>query len=494
MARKEVLLWSSAEQRDANGIIAARADAGGFTDAVERHVGENNGGAQARLCPATGKLGKQHGDLRWMNDVRAFNGSGWSGDASDPVIGSSTGAIMPFDYINSGPYTRLEHLHVIDCAGFNYCKIYWQARCLAYEGLAIDAAQVVTDKTTFLVNIGMADSMRIAAAGMPVVDSSDPMFSLPKMFRMNVNDALATEFGAGASVAATSTYSCVNATDILTLTGSTAGVGLYNNDVVTVTATANGFTASTKYFVVNANAAHTSFQLSLSSGGAVVPASADGTGTINLPYNGPGGGRPRGIPMQWGTLETGINWTPDYWISGGEPLYVQYKPAVYGTTTDWRGFEIVTPALAFETSTFTTQYQNANGPPAMMQQGKVFKTADDKMVANRFTIAGDKFESSCWIGYPNRTSLSVAAQTDSNTAFNNISGQPLSIAGLSRIALTIGALGLGWYGDTPAPVTWDQATRNTSGYSSFLKTAAPGNGKLAPRQHLRGRLWAVLFN
>lgn len=491
--QKRVLLWSSHQHEGPDRRIIPAATAGGFQNAVETHGGENNGAAQARFCPATAKYANLQG-LRWMNDVKSF-GTFWSGHSSDPVIGGgATGKTNLHDFVHGGPNTRLEHLHVIDCAGYDTLKIYWTGKCLGYEGLSISDAAVLANEPGVLVNNQMADCMTIGAAGMPAVDSSDSMYALPKLMRINENDSLANE-GKPGSFSSFPTFTVDTATDFVT-----SNAGVVNNDIVRVSTTSAlpaPLVATTRYFVVQANSDGTQFKLSLTSGGAAIDITTTGTGihTLTTPAKYPGSGRNRGIPMALGGLETNINWEPDMWISGGEPLYVQWNGGLYPGDDRWLEYQQVRPALSFEGNNFNN-IQNQNGAPAMLQFGKVYKDSLDIMKSYKWTQAGDRLETSLWLGYPRRTWLSASDAAPSSTLFPNIDASPLSITGLARIVLNIGTIRLSWHGEGfNGGQCWSQSARNTpagGGASSTYLVSSPVGPATAPRQHVSGSIWAIL--
>lgn len=410
--RKEVVLWSSNGSGDGSRsgptATAPASVAGGFTDCVETHGGENNGSAQGRLCARNGKYASLDG-LSWMKDVKTFS-SFWSQSATDPNQNpnGSSGSVVNFDYVAGGPYTRLEHVHILDCAGFDYCQIFWQAKCLAHEGLAINNA-VVADPTNQVI----ADFTRVGAAGMPAIDSSEPMFSIPKLMRLNENTSLANE-------------------------GQ-----------------------------ITANPSDTTTDKS------------------------PGSGNARPVPLMWGATATGANWEPDQWIQSGAPLWVQWRGA-YPGTDKWSWYDMLRPAIGFETNSAFEDLQNANGPPGMLQWGKVFKSG--ATTRYKFYAVGDKFETSFWLGYPVRalvitSALSGGLQATGPTTAAQTNAPLLRITGLARIALTIGANRLSWHGEGLNGLILNQD--RTAGASSYL-ASTPVGGLPAPRQHIRGRLVAVL--
>jgi len=503
--QKRVLLWSSHAHRTQGGNPIPAASAGGFENAVETHGGENNGAAQARFCPATGKYSELTG-LGWMRDVKSF-GSFWSGHSADPVIGGgAAGKTNLHDYVHGGPNTRMEHVHVLDCAGYDTLKIYWTGKCRAYEGLSISDAAVLSENPTLLRNQQMADCMRVAAAGMPVIDSADSMYALPKLMRLNENDSLATE-GAEGSFSTFPTFTTDFTTNIVT---STAGV--VNGDIVRLRTSAadlpDGLLVDTAYFVVQANAAGTAFKLSLTLGGAEINILDNGTGTHTLvtPAKYPGSGKRRGLPWAAAGLETDINWEPDVWIQGGEPLWAQYKGGLYpgsgadAATNRWTVYDQVVPALSFEGNNFNVQ-AGVNGPPGMLQWGKVYKDALGIMKSYKWTQAGDRFETSMWIGYPTRTFQHGSAATSGFNVMANNGGPALSISGLARICLVIGSIRLSWHGEgLNAHMVQDQSSRNEfadsevsgAGNGSTYLVSSPVAPATAPRQHVSGSIWAVL--
>lgn len=487
--QKRVLLWSSHQHEGPDRRIIPAAVAGGFTGAVETHGGENNGAAQARFCPATAKYRNLQG-LSWMDDVKSF-GAFHSGHSADPVIGGgAAGKVNLHDYVHGGPNTRLEHVHVLDCAGFDTLKIYWTGKCLAYEGLSISDANVLALSTGALVNQMMLDTMCVAAAGMPAIDSSDSMYALPKLMRLNENDSLATE-GAPGAVSSRPTFTCT-VNDTLNIS-----FGLQNNDIVrafTTNTLPTGMAVDTRYFVVQATT--TTIKVSLSSGGAPV-AITGGTGvgvhTLEVPAKYPGSGRRRGIPMAFGGTETQINWEPDLWIAGGEPLWSQWRGGKYPGTDNWLMYDQIRPALSFEGNNFNTMQNQSGGAPGMLQWGKVYKDAADIMKSYKWTQAGDRLENSMWVGYPNRTYQHTSAQTSGPAIYNNQGGPPLSISGLARIALVIGSIRLSWHGEgLNGGVTWTQAGRADPASGSTYLASSPVGPAVAPRQHVSGSIWAVL--
>lgn len=499
--RKEVILWATFPHVGQDNQTHPGATAGGYSidsgGAVETHGGENSGAAQARFAPRNGKYAQLPG-LRWMNDVKAFGGF-WSGHSADPVVGGgASGQVNNFDYVCGGPSTRMEHVHVIDCAGYDTLQLHWQGRCLGYEGLSIADANVMALYTGALCNLVIGDAMSIQAVGMPSIDSRDELYSIPKMMRLNANDSLANEGGGGAFTS-NPTFTVNTGSDVVTVSNG----GLRNNDIVRVSTTntlpndgiVTHLAINTPYYVINAAADGNSCQLSASLGGAAINFTSAGVGTHTMitPATYPGGGRNRGVPMRWGASETGVHWEPDYWISGTNPLFVQWRPIGYPTPTvdNWMRYDLVRPATSFEGSGFNNM-QSASGPTGVLQWGKVFKDAQDIMKSYKWTQAGDKLEATCMIGYPNRTFQSSSAAGGFTTYIN--SGSPmLSIKGLARIALVFGSIRASWHGEgINGGLCYDQATRaNAAGGSTCLATS-PVAPAVAPRQHIRGVWKAIL--
>lgn len=495
--QKRVCLWSSYANTHQTGTTPA-ATAGGFSNTVEVHGGENNGAAQTRLCPATGKYAGLPG-LKWMKDVKSF-GTFWSGHSSDPDVGGGlTGTTVAHDFAHAGPYSRLQHVHVLDCEGFDRLKIYWTGVCRAYEGLAIDDTAVTTYGSGILVNNQMADSLCVAAAGMPAVDSRDEMYALPKLMRLNENDSLANE-GAAGCFASRPTFTCT-VNDTLNIQ-----FGLQNGDIVrafTTVTLPTGMALTTRYFVVQATS--TTVKVSLSIGGAPVAITAgtgSGTHTLEVPAKYPGSGRVRGIPFKAAGVESQVNWEPDLWISGGEPLFTQWKGGKYAAATEhWGIYDQVRPAMSFETNSFNTLQNQGGGPPGMFQWGKVYKDAAGIMKSYKFTQAGDRLESSFWLGYPNRTYQAPSSAVGGLTTFSNNGGPPLSITGLARIALIIGAIKLAWHGNGfTGGTVLAQADRlephtvvGPNGDDSTFLVSTPVGPAISPRAHVSGSLWAVLI-
>ena len=380
--RQEILLWSS----KANGKARTAMDGVGEIghtwtgDSVELHGGENNGGAQCRLSPATGKYASLPG-LSWMNDIRAY-GVMWSQNPADSNVGGdSAGIIVDHDYGKGGPDSRLEHVHVIDCAGWDRLTLFWQAKCLAMEGLAQTA---VTDPTTL---IGFADGVTVMAAGMPAIDSSEPMFSIPKLMRLNETDSLASEGQATA----------------------------FSTD--------------------------TTLQKT------------------------PGSGNPRTIPYRW-VGGNALNTEPEIFIESGAWLLASSHGTYPGTDT-FIHYEMVRPSVGFGPLGAAMGSLPGNVCVGMRQWGQSSRAG--VVQRNKMMQAGDKYEFQLRIGYP-LNSGSPTAQAFGNGIRHN----ELYITGLARIALIIGSTAVGW-GATP----------------TFL-ASTPVGPAVAPRQHIRGRLWAIL--
>lgn len=408
--QKRVLLWTSQGSND-----------GGFTDSCERHGGENNGSAQARLTPKTAKYAWMDG-LTWMNDIKAY-GTMWSQNtADDDVGGSVAGKRVTHDYIKGGPSTRLEHLHVIDTYGYDTLDLYWQCRILAIEGLTYNTAAFKAAYAGALGNVAIADKVRVHAVGMPAIDSTDELFSIPNMFRQNIVDSLASEGAATAPPTDLTTDKC------------------------------------------------------------------------------PGSGNPRTIPWFGGADPADANWDPDLWIQGAGVLYTQSRGIYPGNTADkWITYDQVVPAGCFETNSFFQQsFVGANGPPGMFQRGKMFVNAAATSERYSFCKPGDSLQFQIRVGYPNRAAQVTAQTTLTNSVTGGQSSHELSISGLHRIVLSIGAIGVPWHG---AGVASSDHVINSAGVrvstlaaglqSTFLATS-PVAPAVAPREHIRGRLWAVL--
>lgn len=382
-----VKLWSS-----------EGASAGGMTDCVETHGGENNGGAQRRLCPRTGKFATLPG-LSWMNDVRNF-GTFWSQNPQDPDVGGSVaGIVVPFDNITGGPDTRMQHVLILDCEGFDKLTLHWLAKMVTptpsavQEGLAISGVADPTDS-------GFADRVFVMAAGMPCIDSSDPMFSIPKLMRLNENDSLASE---GA-----------------------------------LTATANDATTN----------------------------------------HGPGEGNPRTVPYVWSppTLVQ-QNFDPETWIQGGGLLWSVGRSKVYPGTDRWWMYDQVKPTAGWgvQQNPFTTYSGQGDGTATgFIQCGRAYNQGGT--LRSKQMRGGDKYECIVQLGYPVSAGL-LTAQGFNNTLHRPFPADALRISGIARIALAFGGIGVSW---------------GAGGSDNTFLVSTPVGPAVAPRQFIRGRLFAKL--
>lgn len=554
--RLEIELWSSKGATDGTDL--------GLTNAVECHGGENNGNAQRRLAPASGKFASLPG-LEWMRDIKAF-GFMWSQNTGDEDVGGgTTGIKVDHDYMKGGPWTRNEHIFVLDCAGYDHCELYWQMVCENYEGMRIKDDAEVADGT----KIDFVDSMTVQAAGMPAIDSTDGMFSIPKLMRVNEHDSLATEQSAYSNPTPF-TFTVVAATDVIT---TSAPHGLLVGDVITfVSATTlpAGLSAATLYFVltvpssttmtveatlgggvvditdtgtgvhsvqtmgkrftadagtdvITTTSAHglaegaavqlmttdtlpavtpagyglyssrayyardvtpTTFKVSLFPGSAALDLASAGTGTHYILRNTReyGMGGHRASPWVGTRNATDVNWEPQRWVHGADILWAQFRASFYPGDDRWWHYDKIMPALSWE---LLGSENDLNGVsrvgPVFSQFGKVYKSGATK----RFKLIGrgDKIDASIKIGYPFVAGRPRATDIGTNAVAGEY-GFPLDlrITGLARIALTVGAFGVNWYGESVG-------AQNPGG--TFL-ASTPVAPAVAPRQHVRGRLIAVL--
>ncbi len=590
--RKEVLLWSSAGSGDGVSNLKthpASAD-GGFTDSVECHGGENSGQAQHRLVARTGKYASLPG-LTWMKDLRcdSFHWSGNPNDTNRSNTDTTNGGIIIHDHVRGGPWSRLESIHVIDCEGFDYLTLHWQCKILQYEGLHIDSTLTTTDPTRW----DFTDFMRFKAAGMPSIDSSEEMFTLPKLMRMHqdgigreststytgvANPQANSRFITASATIATDTFAMassyahglaagdiINFSSVTTVTNITAGVNYY---VRTAGLTASAFTISTTgaggaivdlqtangtvtignivrvATAVNATniitvanghglltgepvqfwndhatgvlPAATSFlkelsmgktyyaivlssttlQVAHAPGGTAIDISDDGTAPWGILINqkDPGTG-PGGLVWRNEFAITDINWQPQRWIHGGEMLWCKGRAAMYPGANHWLQYDEIWPAAGFEnsgTENLLSSIQGVTGP-MFKQFGRIYRLGDARNL--KWCGRGDRFEAKVDLGYPvlSRGASHSAIANDRNAATGDASvnaalahGVEMRITGLARIALIVGGVCVNFHGEGAV------ATQAGDGNGNTFLVSNPIAPATAPRQHIRGRLKAVL--
>lgn len=522
------------------------------TNARECHTGENNGSAQRRLAPRRGKYSDLPG-LQWMKDI-SMNISSWSGNTGDENCANGSTR----DHVAGGPYTQMFHWHVLECAGYDYLTLYWQAHCLSYEGLTMEGVGSLADATA----ASFSDYTRLVATGMPSIDSRESIFSIPKIVRMNSYDKLAYEnqslYNADPRTLSGTGVASTNVITFPRAHGALAG------DAITFTAAPTGITANSVYYVIASGLTTVAMKVSTTVGGAEVDITADGTATIgNLARTFTASaatdvltftnnhGKADGEPVQlWNTggalpatastphLTVGktyyardvtpttmklallpggaaldltgtgtgthgillnqhdpgtgvrasaflasentgsLNLTPQQWIQGGQPLWAKWRMTTYPGTDVWYHYDEIHPKIGFETlgtELAIGGLQGQNGP-MFSQYGRIWKTGATRQA--KFVGPGDYFEATIQVGYPNTRTVATNAGAVGGTPTNAyLTYQPdLFITGLARIAFCIGGISMSWDG---------------SGSGNCL-VSNPVSPATAPRQHIRGRLVAVL--
>lgn len=193
-------------------------------DRMEMHGGENNGGARRCFCPASGSqaflpvLDQRRGVYRALPAYeggtesvlggqsytfggsaiargvmrpgaegflgRQSTGSFHSGHPDDPNIGANP--IKQFDFVTGMPDLRWEHIHIIDCDGYDELSILYAAECLLYSGLDFDVRELLAGDDIFV-----ADSVWAAAWGHEFFEGGGPDYlNYPPGIWLNANDPL----------------------------------------------------------------------------------------------------------------------------------------------------------------------------------------------------------------------------------------------------------------------------------------------------------------
>lgn len=203
-------------------------------DRMEMHGGENNGGARRVFCPASGSqaflptyipsrglwktiptyeggstsvLGGTpytfggaavaRGTMRpGAEEFLAMQspGSFWSQNPVDPNIGANP--VKQFDFVTGMPDLRWEHLHIIDCDGYDELTIMFSGETLLYEGLYIDERELLAGDDIFF-----ADLVYAAAWGSEYFEGGGPAHvNYPPGIWLNANDTLnpTTQFSSAA--------------------------------------------------------------------------------------------------------------------------------------------------------------------------------------------------------------------------------------------------------------------------------------------------------
>ena len=471
-------------------------------DNEETHGGENNGGARRVFAPANHKYGNLKGLGSWTTDRRAF-GTFWSGHGSDPVRGGGlSGQQNTVDYCTGMPDLRTEHLHAIDCGGFDRLRIVWKAECLAYEGLAIDWANVPLD-----TNSVYADGVYAIAFGEEVIESGLDYLNFPPALWANANDTLAGEGqGSTASLQCLANNALTGGTS-WSKTGDFAGtdsaVYTHSSGTGTLTQTSGNFSGGVvashryllKYTVSGSSVAGGSLALSGVGTAAGLPRT-NGQHVIEFTS-----AASPGNFVLTNTSTSGAITIDDIFLvidmrAGSDkrprPMFAAPNNGVFAESELFRApgalairGQGTVPAALSDIS----RYANAkipNGLPVASapsqqvawgatQWGITYK-GPTGIPYGRIPRAGDRYKVVMDIGLPTMSTPGTGAPATTQDA----SSQDLWITGLSRVYFAMCSVGVHFVNSPSA------------GESPTWLQSSPIGPATAPRQHIKGRLYAIL--
>jgi len=442
----------------------------------------------------------------WAN-VRAF-GFFESGNGADPPRGGGTaGQINTVDYITGMPDLRTEHLHAIDLVtpdgkGFDRCRIVWKGECIDYEGLAIDWPNV-PDST----NNQWADEVYACAWGEEWINPAKPYMNFPPALWANNNDTLAGE-GVGSNFASNQ----VLANNALTggtswsgangfvVGGSNTAVYTHNASGGTLTQTTGNFVsavvASKRYILTYQVTASTiagtlslgtissapvslpitvathqvRFTSAASAGNFVITAASSSGGitldNIFLTIDMQPGADKRPRPMIT-TSSNGGFFDPFTLISPSGALAIRGHSFLPGADDPGRGYGFTRAPLGLPKS----GQQVAWGALQYGRTQKIGSSPYGKLPTN-----GDRYKVVLDIGIPTFATPGTGAPSISQDTMPI----DLKVNGLERIYFAMCSVGVAFAANTPPGLTPEYL------YSTPVGPAT------APRQHVKGTLFAVL--
>ena len=471
----------------------------------ETHGGENNGSSRRVFCPASAKYADMQGLGDWVNR-RAF-GFFHSGNGADPARGGGTaGQINTVDYITGMPDMRTEHVHAIDVDGYDKLRIEWSAECLDYEGLAIDWANVPSNTPlTF-----WADSVFACAFGAHVIEEGLDYVNFAPGLWANANDPLSGE-GVGSNLAS---LQSLNDNDVdntpttrWTVTGGFAisgGAAVYTHagGGGTLTQTSANFAAavlaSHRYRVqyqVTANTLTGSPTMELSgvSASAVTLPRTVGTHFIEFTSHATPGNfvitvaasASGGITLD--NIYLTLDLTPGS-LRRPRPMFTAPNNGVYNEPA----MIAVAGALAMRGQSFIfgadspTRYSRMAAPrglPDVVGAGQVAWGAlqygwtqrlSDGTCYGKLPRGGDRYKVVIEVGHPQ---FSTTASTQPSV--NDSQPVELNITGLERVYFSLASIGVAFAPTGP-------------GLTPEYLISQPVGPATAPRQHIKGRLYAIL--
>jgi len=468
----------------------------------ETHGGENNGGARRVFCPRSAKYSDLPGLSSWTGR-RAF-GFFESGHGDDPVRGGGVaGQENTVDYITGMPDLRSEHLHAIDCGGFDKLRIVWKAECLDYEGLKIDWSAVPND-----TNNSWADAVFAVAYGEEVVDAALDYVNFPPALWANALDTLAGE-GVGSNIgtlqilnnppltsgtnwsvagdfalsAGTAVYTHATGTGTLTqTTGNFAGAAIaskkYTLKYEVTSSTVAGGTmtltglSSTTVTLPRTNGTHTVTFTTHATPGNLVITCTSTSGAITLDNifcaqdMRPGADkRPR--PLIMAASNGAFNDSILTAMPGA--LAIRGQSYVYGAATDMAKYsQIVSPR-----GLPIVGHQVAWGA---LQWGITAKFSDGSIYGHT-PRGGDRYKVVLDIGNPTMSSGATATPA---TAGADARPVEMNITGLERVYFAM------------CSVSADFVANLGTGLTPTYLHSDPIAPATAPRQHIKGRLYAIL--
>ena len=187
-----------------------------------------------------------------------------------------------------------------------------------------------------------------------------------------------------------------------------------------------------------------------------------------------------------------MTWQPQRWIHGAELLYAKARSAVYPGDDSWLEYDQIFPCAGFgspgtENSLGSIQGSGTGGP-MYKQYGRIYRQGDARNF--KWCGRGDRFEAKMEIGYPVRargaTTSALTTNAVSTTTDPLLYGVDMRITGLARIGLIIGGICVNFHGEAAV------ATQPGDGNGNTFLVNTPISPATAPRQHIRGRLMAIL--